>query len=96
MTPTLWIRLLPPLGLMTRVSSFKEASSSSPLNTQAGAMSCSALGLLLLLALTYAVTESSISLSLQLDCEFLEGGWNIVLFVLASSTPATGLVQSGG
>lgn len=59
MTLTLWIRLLPPLGLMTRVSSFKEASSHPPLNTQAGAMSCSALGLLLLLALTYAVTESS-------------------------------------
>ena len=59
MTLTLRIRLLHPLGLMTRVRSFKEASSHPPLNTEAGQMSCSALGLLLLLALTYAVTESS-------------------------------------
>lgn len=60
MTLTLRISLLHPLGLMTCVSSFKEASSHPPLNTQAGEMSCSALGLLLLLVLTYAVTESSI------------------------------------
>ena len=53
------IRLLHPVGLTTRVSSFKEASPHPPLNTQAGAMSCTALGLLLLLALIYAVAESS-------------------------------------